>query len=96
MTKTKTKTKTLAGHGGRRDHQGDLSSDGQVQAVRVALAEALCRGRRRRPPARQTRPPGRKPLPPDLNVKVLAKTARETPPDATQWECARWPRRGHQ
>ena len=33
----------------------------------------------------KTRPPGRKPLPPDLKAKVLAKTARETPPDATHW-----------
>jgi transposase len=33
----------------------------------------------------KTRPPGRKPLPPDLKAKVLAKTASETPGDATQW-----------
>ena len=33
----------------------------------------------------KTRPPGRKPLPADLKAKVLAKTARETPPDATHW-----------
>ena len=33
----------------------------------------------------KTRPPGRKPLPAELKAKVLAKTARETPPDATHW-----------
>jgi transposase len=33
----------------------------------------------------KTRPPGRKPLPPDLKAKVLAKTASETPGDATHW-----------
>jgi transposase len=33
----------------------------------------------------KTRPPGRKPLAPDLKAKVLAKTASETPPDATHW-----------
>jgi len=33
----------------------------------------------------KTRPPGRKPLAAALKAKVLAKTARETPPDATHW-----------
>src|SRR6478736_4410738 len=33
----------------------------------------------------KTRPPGRKPLPAELKAKVLAKTARETPLDATHW-----------
>ena len=33
----------------------------------------------------KTRPPGRKPLAAELKAKVLAKTARETPPDATHW-----------
>jgi transposase len=33
----------------------------------------------------KTRPPGRKPLSADLKAKVLAKTARETPTDATHW-----------
>jgi Homeodomain-like domain len=33
----------------------------------------------------KTRPPGRKPLPVALKAKVLAKTTRETPPDATHW-----------
>ncbi|NJO35251.1 MAG: helix-turn-helix domain-containing protein, partial [Rhodospirillales bacterium] len=33
----------------------------------------------------KTRPPGRKQLAPDLKAKVLAKTASETPPDATHW-----------
>jgi transposase len=33
----------------------------------------------------KTRPPGRKPLPAKLKAKVLAKTTRETPPDATHW-----------
>ena len=33
----------------------------------------------------KTRPPGRKPLPSALKHKVLAKTARETPADATHW-----------
>ena len=51
--------------------------------MRVALAEALCRvdGLVRD----KTRPPGRKPLPAALKAKVLAKTTRETPPDATHW-----------
>jgi transposase len=33
----------------------------------------------------KTRPPGRTPLPAELKAKVLAKTARETPPAATHW-----------
>jgi transposase len=33
----------------------------------------------------KTRPPGRKPLPADLKAKLLTKTVRETPPDATHW-----------
>lgn len=33
----------------------------------------------------KTRPPGTKPLPDAVKRKVLAKTATETPPDATQW-----------
>jgi transposase len=33
----------------------------------------------------KTRPPGRKPLPAELKAKVLAKTTRETPLDATHW-----------
>lgn len=33
----------------------------------------------------KTRPPGRKPLSAATKAKVLAKTARETPPDATHW-----------
>jgi transposase len=33
----------------------------------------------------KTRPPGRKPLGAELKAKVLAKTARETPGDATHW-----------
>jgi transposase len=33
----------------------------------------------------KTRPPGRKPLPDALKAKVLAKTATETPPNATHW-----------
>ena len=33
----------------------------------------------------KTRPPGRKPLAAKLKAKVLAKTARETPPGATHW-----------
>ena len=33
----------------------------------------------------KTRPPGRKPSPVALKAKVLAKTTRETPPDATHW-----------
>ncbi len=33
----------------------------------------------------KTRPPGRKPLSSETKAKVLAKTARETPPDATHW-----------
>jgi transposase len=33
----------------------------------------------------KTRPPGRQPLSPETKAKVLAKTARETPPDATHW-----------
>lgn len=33
----------------------------------------------------KTRPPGRKPLSDDLKAKVLAKTATETPPNATHW-----------
>jgi transposase len=33
----------------------------------------------------KTRPPGRKPLGDDLKAKVLAKTAIETPPNATHW-----------
>ena len=33
----------------------------------------------------KTRPPGRKPLSTDTKARVLAKTARETPPDATHW-----------
>jgi transposase len=33
----------------------------------------------------KTRPPGRKPLGAALKAKVLAKTVRETPPDATHW-----------
>ena len=33
----------------------------------------------------KTRPPGRKPLPAALKAKVLTKTSRETPPDATHW-----------
>ena len=33
----------------------------------------------------KTRPPGRKQLAPYLKAKVLAKTASETPPDATHW-----------
>ena len=33
----------------------------------------------------KTRPPGRKPLSAATQAKVLAKTARETPPDATHW-----------
>ena len=37
----------------RRKRQGGRAGDGQVEAVRVALAAALCRGRRRGPHARQ-------------------------------------------
>lgn len=33
----------------------------------------------------KTRPPGRTPMPAELKAKVLAKTARETPPAATHW-----------
>ena len=33
----------------------------------------------------KTRPPGRKPLAAATKAKLLAKTARETPPDATHW-----------
>jgi transposase len=33
----------------------------------------------------KTRPPGRKPLSAETKAKVLAQTARETPPDATHW-----------
>jgi len=33
----------------------------------------------------KTRPPGRKPLSTDTKARALAKTARETPPDATHW-----------
>jgi transposase len=33
----------------------------------------------------KTRPSGRKPLPEKVKLKVLAKTANETPPNATHW-----------
>jgi transposase len=33
----------------------------------------------------KTRPPGRKPLSAETKAKLLAQTARETPPDATHW-----------
>jgi putative transposase len=33
----------------------------------------------------KTRPPGRKPLSVETKARVLAKAARETPPDATHW-----------
>jgi transposase len=52
----------------------------------------------------KTRPPGRKPLSQKLKLKVLKKTAKETPPAATHWSvrrrpprrtgvCAQWRRR---
>ena len=33
----------------------------------------------------KTRPPGTPPLPDEIKAKVLAKTATETPPNATHW-----------
>jgi transposase len=33
----------------------------------------------------KTRPPGTPPLPTEVKLAVLAKTATETPPDATHW-----------
>ena len=53
--------------------------------MRLALAEALRRVGVDGLLRDKTRPPGRKPLAAELKAKVLAKTARETPPDATHW-----------
>ena len=45
----------------------------------------------------KTRPPGKKPLSAAVKRKVLAKTANETPPNATHWSARSMARRdGHQ
>ena len=71
------------------------SADGEsVKAVARATGKSkpcVWRWQRRLPrtasrASRATRrPPGRTPLPAELKAKVLAKTARETPPAATHW-----------
>lgn len=74
-----------AGDGRRRERQGDLLVDGCVEAVRVALTKAVCAGRVDGLVRDKTLLPGRKPLSAETKAKVLAKTAREMPPDATHW-----------
>jgi hypothetical protein len=68
-----------------------IMRDGQIEAVRVAVAGTFRRRGRRWSHARdgltrdKTRKPGRAPLSVAVKRKVLAKTASETPPDATHW-----------
>ena len=71
--------------GGRAWHDGDHAKYGQIEAVRVALARALRSEGVEGLLRDKTRPSRKKPLAAEVKLKVLARTANETPANATHW-----------